>query len=186
MAHDMRAFSINLVFWSLLVGSCCAVASADSGMVVLVERMGDYQISVFTSPEPLRAGLVDISVLLQDSATGQPITGAQVNVSLTPSGGRARPIRAVATTDAATNKLLYAALVELPDPGSWDVEIACFGEHDPATVGFMIQAGPRSTRWLNVWPWFSWPVGVVLLFGVHRLLVWRRETVSSKALTLLS
>jgi hypothetical protein len=176
MAGDMQSFSINFVFWSLLVGPCCAVASADGGRVVLVERMGDYQIAVFTSPEPLRAGLVDISVLLQDCATGQPITGAQVNVSVTPSDARGRPIRAVATTDAATNKLLYAALTELPDPGSWDVEITCLAEHGPANVRFTIDADQRSTRLLNVWPWFSWPAGVVLLFGVHRLLVWRRET----------
>jgi hypothetical protein len=182
----MRSFSFILIFSGLFLGPCCAIASADGGRVVLVERLGDYQISVFTSPEPLRAGLVDISVLLQDSSTGQPIMDAQVNVSLTPSGGRARPIRAVATMDAATNKLLYAALLDLPDPGSWEVEIACFAEHFPAAVRFTIEAGPRSTRWLKVWPWFSWPVGVVLLFGVHRLLVCRRETASSKSLRLLS
>jgi hypothetical protein len=176
----MRPLSIILVVWSLLVGPCCAVASADGGRVVLVERMADYQISVFTSPEPLRAGPVDISVLLQDSATGRPITGAQVNASLTPSGGRGRPIFAVATTDGATNKLLYAALVELPDPGSWDVEITCLADHGPAEVRFTIDADQQSTRWLNVWPWFTWPAGVVLLFGVHRMLVSRRETASSR------
>jgi len=62
------------VFWSLLVGSCCAVASADSGRVVLVERMGDYQNFRLHFARAAAAGLVDISVLLQDSATGQPIT----------------------------------------------------------------------------------------------------------------
>ena len=141
-----------------------------------MERQGDYRISVFTSPDPLRAGPIDISVLLQDAETGNAITNAQINVSLIPSSGRGGTIHAVATNDAATNKLLSAALVELPEPGLWDVEIACLAEHGPAQVQFTIDAAPRSAGWLNVWPWFSWPAAVVMLFGIHRRLVSQRKT----------
>jgi hypothetical protein len=150
---------------------------ADGGKVVLIERQGDYRISVFTSPDPLRAGPIDISVLLQDDDTGRPITNARVNVSLTPSGGHGRTIRAVATNEAATNKLLNAALVELPEPGLWDVEITCLAELGPAQVRFRTDAGPKSTQWLNLWPWFSWPAAVVMLFAIHRRLVSRRKAV---------
>ena len=140
-----------------------------------MERQGPYRISVFTSPDPLRAGPIDISVLLQDAETGMPITNAQINVSLTPSTGRGRTIHAVATNAAATNKLLSAALVELPEPGLWDIEIACLAQHSAAQVQFRADAGPRSAGWLNVWPWFSWPAGVVIMFVVHRRLVSRRK-----------
>jgi hypothetical protein len=163
----------------LSLGLCCAVALADGGRVVLIERHGGYRISVFTSPDPLRAGPIDISVLLQDAETGNAISNAQVNVSLTPSGGSSRTIRAVATNDAATNKLLRAALVELPEAGLWDVEIACLAAHGPARVQFKIDAAPRSAGWLNVWPWFSWPAAMAMLFGIHRRLVSQRKTATT-------
>jgi hypothetical protein len=146
-----------------------------------MERQGAYRISVFASPDPLRAGPIDISVLLQDAETGMPISNAQVNVSLTPSGRRGISIHAAATSEAATNKLLSAALVELPEPGLWDIEIACLAEHGPARAQFTTDAGPRSARWVNVWPWFSWPAAVVVLFGVHRRLLSRRKTVTTRS-----
>jgi hypothetical protein len=145
-----------------------------------MERQGGYRISVFTSPDPLRAGPIDISVLLQDAETGNAIPNAQINVSLIPSSGRGVTTYAVATSDAATNKLLNAALVELPEAGLWDVEVACLTEHGPARVQFKIDAAPRSAGRLKVWPWFSWPVAVVMLFGVHRCLVLRRKTATTR------
>jgi hypothetical protein len=150
-----------------------------------MERQGGYRISVFVSPDPLRAGPIDISVLLQDAETGSAITNAQTMVSLKPSSRRGRTIRTVATNEAATNKLLSAAVVELPETGSWDVEIACLAEHGPARVEFRADAGPRLTAWLNVWPWFSWPAAVVILFGFHRWLVSQTMIATSQRAKLL-
>jgi hypothetical protein len=173
--REMRSLSKILISCLLSLGPCCAVAQADGGRVVLIERHGGYRISVFTAPDPLRAGPIDISVLLQDAETGSAITNAQVNVSLTPSSGSGQTIRAVATNDAATNKLLSAALVELPEPGLWDVEIGCLAERGTARAHFRADVGPLPARWLSVWPWFSWPAVVVTLFGIHRRLVSRRK-----------
>ena len=175
----MRSLSIILISCLLSFGPCCAVAVADGGRVALMERQGSYRISVFTSPDPLRAGPIDISVLLQDAETGNAIKNAQINVSLVPSSGRGGTIRAVATNDAATNKLLSAALVELPEAGLWDVEIACLAEHGPALVKFKIDAASQSAGWLNVWPWFSWPAAAVMLFCIHRRLVSQRTTANT-------
>src|SRR5262249_156491 len=55
-------------------------ARADGGTVRLSQRAGGYQVTVFTEPTPLRAGPVDVSVLVQDAATGQALPGAQVTV----------------------------------------------------------------------------------------------------------
>ena len=165
-----------VVLIGLLVGWCCGVAQADGGRVALVERRGGLQISVFTSPNPLRAGPVDISVLVQDAETKQPLGDAQVFVDLTLRENPERRIRAAATSAAATNKLMLSALVELPEPGWWDVEVLCRTDDAAAQVQFALEAGRPLPRWLAVWPWFSWPLGVVLLFGVHRWLVWRRQS----------
>jgi hypothetical protein len=170
--------NIPLLCW-LLLGPYCAVASADGGRVVLIERKGDYRVSVFASPDPLRAGPIDISILLQEAATDTPIADAQVDVSLSPADQRGPTIRATATSAAATNKLLRAAIVDLPAAGTWDAEITITADHGPANVHFAIEAGPPLPRWLTVWPWFTWPIGAVFLFGIHRHLVWQKRRATS-------
>jgi hypothetical protein len=145
---------------------------ADGGAVRLHEQAGAYQVTVFTSPTPFRAGPVDISVLLQDAA-GEMVTEARVTVRLT-----ARATGAVleypATVEAATNKLFYAAVFQLPEPGWWDVEIAVEGPNGPALLRFEVQADEPLPRWLELWPWFTWPALVIAIFGVHQLLVQRK------------
>jgi hypothetical protein len=170
----MRSFTPILILTGLLLGPAGAAAWADGGTLRVVERQGSYRISVFTSPNPLRAGPVDISVFVQDAETGEPADGAQVTVSMTSRAAPGRLLRTDATVAAATNKLLRVALVDLPEPGWWDVEVACRDGSGPVRVRFEMEAGPPLARWLTAWPWFSWPAGAALLFGVHRLLVSRK------------
>src|SRR5947209_860762 len=128
-------------------------ARADGGAVRLCERASGYQIAVFTSPTPLRAGPVDVSVLVQDAATGECVPDARVTVRLTaPEGGRA--LEFPATTEAATNKLFRAAEFQLPEPGWWDVTVAVEGPHGPVFVRFGMHADEPPPRWLDLWPWF--------------------------------
>jgi len=180
----MNSFPSIVAVGCLLLGPCCARVCADMGRLVLAERQGDYQVSVFVSPEPLRAGPVDISVLLQNAETGQPIDDAEVNLRLT-SGVAGEPaIHAIATQAAATNKLLRAALIELPSPGSWDVEIAYVADRTPGRpIRFNIEAAQPLPQWLTVWPWFSWPAAVALLFGIHRWIVARTNSSRSSRIS---
>lgn len=167
---------------------CCAVAAvgvggadvwADGGVVRCSEKQDGVELTVFTSPNPLRAGPVDVSVLVQDAETGEAISDADVQVRLIPRERTASPVHGVATHADATNKLLQAALVELPAAGAWDVEVECTtaasAGRPTCVANFTMEAGPPMPRWLAVWPWFSWPVAVVLLFGVHRRLAARNH-----------
>src|SRR5688572_20861731 len=112
---NARQIGNGLFVGLLLFGPCSAPSWADGGQLRLIERHGNLQIAVFTSPNPLRAGPVDISVLVQDARTGQPIDYANVYVQIARSDQTGKPIVAPATAAAATNKLMRAALVELPD-----------------------------------------------------------------------
>src|SRR5207244_1994724 len=118
MTRNARAF-VRLALINSLLLAPSSLLRADGGAVRLSQRAGGYQIAVFTSPTPLRAGPVDVSVLVQDAATGECVPDARVTVRLTAADGRA--VELPATTEAATNKLFRAAEFQLPEPGRWDV-----------------------------------------------------------------
>ena len=59
-----------------------AIARGDGGTVRLMTQSSGYQITAFTSPTPVWAGSVDISVFVQDAATGEPVPAAQVNIGV--------------------------------------------------------------------------------------------------------
>jgi hypothetical protein len=148
-------------------------ARADGGAVRLREQVGAYQVTVFTSPTPFRAGPVDVSVLVQDAATGECVPEARVTLRLT-ARGSGDILEYPATAEAATNKLFHAAVFQLPEPGWWDVKVAVEGPHGPAFLRFGVQADEPLPRWLELWPWFTWPALAVALFGFHQVLVRRR------------
>jgi hypothetical protein len=151
-----------------------SLAAADGGTIRLSERKGNYQITVFTAPTPLRAGPVDISVFVQNAATLEPVSDVQVTISATWRGSPDVVIQHPATTDAATNKLYYAATFDLPEPGSYSLEVFIAGTLGDAQVHFELEAAEPVPAWLAMWPWVGWPVLAILLFSIHQLLVrWR-------------
>ena len=164
---------LRLLLFSSLIPHPSSLARADGGTIRLRQRAGGYQVAVFTSPTPVRAGPVDVSVLVQDAATGECVPEARVTVRLT-ARGTGDVLEYPATTEAATNRLFHAAVFELPKPGWWEVEVAVEGPHGPAVLRFEVEADEPLPRWLELWPWFTWPALVIALFGVHQLLVKRK------------
>jgi hypothetical protein len=73
-------------------------------MLSLRERTGNYQVAVFVSPTPLRAGPVDVSMLVQHAGTGEYVTDVRVSVRIARADTDAAPLEFLATTEAATNK----------------------------------------------------------------------------------
>jgi hypothetical protein len=171
----MRAAAIRLTLGWLVVAAWCAAARGDGGTLRSSQRAGRYEIAVFTAPEPFRAGPVDISVLVQDAGSKEPVPDARVVVGLTPLGRPGGTTLVPATTAAATNKLLRSALFELPGPGRWMVDVDIAGAPGNAHVRFELEAADRLPRWLALWPWLSWPALVVLLYGIHQFFTFRKS-----------
>jgi hypothetical protein len=122
----------------------------------------------------VRAGPVDISVLIQDAATREPVSGVRVEVKAQRRGSPEEVIQHPATAEAATNKLYYAALFDLPGPGWYDLEVSVDGALGQAEVPFELEAAEAPPSWLALAPWVGWPALAVVLFGVHQALVrWR-------------
>ena len=164
--------SAGLVLLSSLIPHPSSLARADGGAVRLCERAGDYQLTVFTLPTPFRAGPVDVSVLVQDAATGECVAQARATLHLT-ARGSGQVLEYPATSGAASNKLFHEAAFGLPEAGWWDVEVSVDGPHGPALARFEVEAGAAPPRWQELWPWFGWPVLAVALFGLHRVLARR-------------
>ena len=156
-----------IVGW-LFLGTWCAPARADGGSMRLSEEKGGYRISVFTAPTPFRAGAVDISALVQDASTGDPMTPVKVTVRMTKPGRPA--LEYPATTEAATNKLFRAAQFELPEPGRWEVQVQVEGLNGLAVLDGEVEAAEPLPRWRELWLWIAWPALAIALFGIH---VWR-------------
>ncbi len=69
MNHRIQPILMLAILSSVILHPS-SLARADGGAVRLRQRSGGYQIAVFTEPTPLRAGPVDVSVLVQDAETG--------------------------------------------------------------------------------------------------------------------
>jgi len=158
-----------------------APALADGGALRLSEESGNYQIAIFTSPTPLRAGPVDISVLVQDAVTHEPVSDVQIVVKAARRDQPGAVIRRRATFEAATNKLFQAATLNLNEPGWWQLDIALDGPLGETSVAIAIEAEKPLPKCLAVWPWLTWPALPILLFGVHQFLVRRTSHCSQRA-----
>ena len=55
------------------------LAFADGGAILTRQTINDLDVTVFAAPLPLRAGPVDVSVLVQDAKTTKPLLDAQVD-----------------------------------------------------------------------------------------------------------
>jgi hypothetical protein len=170
----VRAVAISLALGWLLGHSWVAPARGDGGTLRHWERQGTFEIAVFTAPNPFVAGPVDISVLVLDSASGEPVPDAKVIVKVEPLGRPGEAVLHPATTGAATNKLFYAAVFELLEPGFWMVHVDIKGIGDNAQVRFKLEAANGPPHWMALWTWVCWPAAVILLYGIHQYLAWRK------------
>jgi hypothetical protein len=162
--------SVPIVFGLWVVGS--ATARGDGGTVSFRGKAGPYEVTVFTAPSPLRAGPVDVSVLVQ-GAKGEPVPGASVSVALARHGRSGPSLHAAATAEAATNKLLKSALFELPTSGSWDVTVTIAEGDDGAPVGFSLELLEPLPGWMAPSWWDAWPVLAIALYTFHQWLAAR-------------
>lgn len=142
---------------TLLVISLTLAAGtrANGGQVrVAAERAGPYEVTVFTSPVPFRAGEVDISILLQRPGSPEIVEDARIEVVVTTAGGETVG-RFAATHEQATNKLYYAAKFPLERPGRYRITVEINGPEGAAAVGFEATVEPAagSAWWRSWWLW---------------------------------
>jgi hypothetical protein len=153
----------------------CAAPSAvwaDGGTLRLAEVKGHHHIMVFTAPTPLRAGPVEVSVLVREAPNNLP-REVPVVVRAHPVGEPGQCLSAPVVPEATTNRLLQAARLELPHGGRWCIEVEVQGVSEP--LRFEVEVDESLPAWASFAPWVGWPFVVVLLFAIHLALVQRRR-----------
>jgi hypothetical protein len=150
-------------------------AGADGGELRYSGEKGYYRVAIFTAPVPARAGPVDVSVLVQDAATGQARPDVPVTVTVYPAGRTCCRERCAATGEAATNKLFRAATLELTAPGRWQVEVEVGEPALAGSVCFEVEVAAPMPAWAQLVPWVGWPFAALALVGLHQWLVRRRQ-----------
>ncbi|HEV8060060.1 MAG TPA: hypothetical protein VGP68_09315 [Gemmataceae bacterium] len=174
MHHSQGTTGTCIILLGVVIVSP-SFARADGGTVRLSEAVGSYRVSLFTSPVPFRAGLVDISVMVQDAANSRPIPEARITLKMWPLERPSEAIIQKASATAATNKLLEAAVFELPEPGWWELHVTIEGPLGHAEAHCQVEAAEPWPPWLTLFPWIAWPVLPIALFGIHLILARRRS-----------
>jgi hypothetical protein len=150
---------------------------ADGGTVILQKRSGPFMITLFSEPTPVRVGRADLSVMCQKAEDNSPILDAKVLLHLRrpPHGADIIEFTLPAKHENASNKLLYAAALDLPSPGNWKVNVDVERNGILASVGGSLTVLEKQPAIVTYWPFFIIVPLVALLFAINRRLRRGRE-----------
>ncbi|HEY8478182.1 MAG TPA: hypothetical protein VIN09_15075 [Chloroflexota bacterium] len=136
-----------------------------SALRVSRQQAGPYAITVFTGPDPLPTGEVDVSVLVEGQAEGDVVLDARVTVEATPLGHDGAGGIFEATHEEAANKLFYAAHLPLERAGRWRLDVRVEGARGQGSVSFEVE-----TREAGL---FDHPlISVAVVLGLALALLW--------------
>jgi len=114
----------------------------------------------------------------QQDRTGAPMLDGLVKLRLTsPSGDADRVFEATATHDAATNKLLYAAWIDV-GAGHWDVRVVVQHGGETARGDVPLTIVPATMPLADYWPHLLLPPIAIVVFVLYQCLVESRRSLA--------
>ena len=171
-----------------LLLACPALLRADGGITVgQIERDG-LRVTVFAAPVPVRAGPLDVTLLVQEIPSNQPVTDAVISCSVQKVGPPSpNPVRLPAwcstiapgaripaTSAHSRNKLLLGAYLPLTEPGRWELDIQVTRGPTSFSAALLLDvAAPRQP--LSTW----WPL-IALVPAFILLYIWRGCLIRAK------
>ena len=194
MISSRVQFHIWIVTASLIM-AVPRLAKGDGGVIRLRETQGPFSVTVFASPEAAAGGLADLSVLVQGSESGKVVLDADVTFTLSPPVGEMKqadvfcsvPTAAMplpdgisnlasvrASREQASNKLLYAAPVQLNTPGDWKLHVVVSRGTDTARFNCLLPVTLASGKLTGLWPYLLFPPLAIAAFSVNQWLRGRR------------
>jgi len=154
---------------------------ADGGKVIFQRKAGAFDITLFAAETPVRVGRADLSVMVQTSSTKTPVLDADVRLHLVRREATTiAEVSAPARHEQATNKLLYAAMIDLNTPGQYRAEIAVQTKTESALVTGDLEVLPPEPPLLAHWPYFVALPIVALLFVLNQRLKLKRRAANQQ------
>jgi|SRR5215470_19320246 len=144
-----------------------AAARGDGGLLRVTAAAGPFEISIFTAPTPLRVGAADVSAMVFERVSRAPVLDADVRLTMR-RGALERT--AVATRETATNKLLYAAWIDIPEAGAWTLEASVHSSAGEGVVSSGLDVAESLPPAVVFWPYLVLPAIAIVLFSVHQWL----------------
>ncbi len=155
---------------------------ADGGTLILRQQAGPLTISIFSSPQPLRVGPGDLSVMVQKTLDKSTVLDARVSFRLTHATSEGiSEVFAPANHAGATNKLLYAARVNIPAQGAWKFVTNIDSKFGKAEVAGQIDVLPPQAPIAAYWPYFAVVPLLIILFVINQWLRSKRDVKSPPA-----
>lgn len=133
---------LALVVLLLLVMQPARAQAHGGGVPQLVkEPAGEYAVYAWTNPDPVRVGVMHLTVALVQPDTDAPVLNAAVQVTAMPQSGQ--PLSVAATHENATIKSYYEADLDLAETGPLQVNVAYQDGAASGSAGFTVQVEPR-------------------------------------------
>jgi hypothetical protein len=158
---------------------------ADGGAIIARQVIDDLELTVFASPSPLRAGPVDVSVLVQKS--GESILDATVYLSWRSlSASSPEWLPPCCTMEAAAesipalrahsnNRLLYSAIIPMGTVGPSELVIRVFASEKEVLLSCGLAVERPLPPALAFWPWLAFPPIAIAGFALHQSLLKSRQ-----------
>ena len=175
MSQFVRMTAIGLTFFMLTASG----AHADGGIVRASREIGDYNVTVFSDPTPLRVGPADISVFVQERQSKGLVLDADIWLEL--EGPVSRMVRKFQLSrSAATNQWLQAATIELTRPGTAELTVHVSGPEGSGSYSIPLEVVDALPSAWQFWPWIALPFLFLLIAGLREWLILREGYFSSR------
>jgi hypothetical protein len=141
-----------------IVAACVAFllarpASADTGQLREVVMENGMHVLVFTSPTPLRAGVVEVAVLATDAGNGAPLDAFELEVEVRePEWDAEMPSMVFDGGLDRSDRFVRKAILDLPEAGAWEMVVSVRREGDSVRVPLSVTVGQALPDWWQVLP----------------------------------
>ncbi len=167
--------------WIILLLLFPGVVFADGGIIVSRQKVDGLDMTVFAAPAPLRAGPVDVSLLVQDEK-GNPVLDATVEMAWSSAASTAPDWmppccsmekagqKIPADRAHSQNKLFYSAMVPVKSAGTSQILLSVQRGKQLSLFSCDITAGPPQPPLLAYWMWLALPPVAIGGFVLHQRL----------------
>lgn len=164
------------------------IARADGGRVVAEKSVDDYRIVLFANPSPLRAGMADLSVFIEQDGKRAPVLDAVVAFRLNKLS-RPTPELAWKGTGCVTpgqsvnarlghtgNGLLYSAVLGIPEPGLWSLGVSIDPMGKTSLISFEVPVERALRPMQTMWPFVAILPIAIFLYAWRGFLLRKRRS----------